>query len=130
MSWTDELSLSDVWSGAKSVATSAVDLWKDYNTTNLDLQKINASSAVQMAQINAAQTQAQTQAQLQAMQSNYQLRMAQGQLNNASLYANNGLDMQLQNMGTILNNGLGGNNLMMWLTVAGLVIAALQYVKK
>lgn len=130
MSWFDELSFNDISSSVKSVAGSAVDLWKDYNAANLDLYKFNATNAVQMAQINAAATNAQTQAQLQAMQSNYQLKLAQGQLNNASLYANNGLDMQLGNMNTILGRSAGTSSLMTWLAVAGVVLAVMQYVKK
>jgi hypothetical protein len=130
MSWIDDIGLSDALSTAKSAATDVMGLYKDYNASTFDMKNQQLQTDIQLANLNNAKIQLNTQSQLQQMQSQYQLKMAQGQLNNASFYAGSGLDMTPGNMNTILGRSTGSNSLMMWLTVAGIGIAVLQYLKK
>lgn len=81
--------------------------------------------------LDLARVQSDTQAKIATLQAQAQLANAQRQaLNTANGYGYPNLDQSLANMGTILSNQGGASNLMLWLTVAGVAIAVLQFMKK
>ena len=65
------------------------------------------------------------------MQSDWARRMGvQMPVNASDLYGSNNITTTLANMQRSLANSLGGNNTMLYLTIAGIVLAYLQYAKK
>lgn len=139
-------SLPDGWSlteGLKSIATTATELFGagmglvsavdnfQYQREARSLDLLNKTSALDLertftgAKIDIAKTQATTAAEIARYN-------AIGQLNQAKA----GAAYSDYNLSTIMGNinariaGLGGNNtLMIWLAVAGVGIAAMQYFK-
>jgi hypothetical protein len=138
--------LQDGWSlteGLKSAATTATQLFSagmglvsavdnfQYQREARSLDLLNRSSALDLertftgAKIDIAKTQAQTAAEVARYQSQAQVSQARAVAANSDY-----------NLATVMGNinariaGLGGNNqLMLWLAVAGVGIAALQFFK-
>lgn len=115
----------------------------DSSSTNvLDLVKAGAGFLGETAKtyltiqqqsnaLDLARVQSDTGAKIATLQAQAQLANAQRQaLNTANGYGYPNLDQSLANMGTILSNQGGTSNLMLWLTVAGVAIAVLQFMKK
>lgn len=121
MDWID--GIKDALNGAGNIAKDALGIWKDYASTDLQLTE-------QKAAIDIAKTQADTQKQMQELQAQYQLKIAQQQLANASIWDANGLATSMGNMQRLVAGNGGQNSIMLYLTVAGLAIAWLTYVKR
>lgn len=121
MDWID--GIKDALNGAGNIAKDTLAIWKDYASTDLELTE-------QKAAIDIAKTQADTQKQMQALQAQYQLKIAQQQLANASIWDANGLATSMGNMQRLVAGNGGQNSIMLYLTVAGLALAWLTYVKR
>lgn len=115
----------------------------DSSSTNvLDLVKAGAGFLGETAKtyltiqqqgnaLDLSRVQSDTQMQIAKLQAQAQLASAQrGAMLTANGYGYPNLDQSLANLGTIIGNGNGSNQIMLWLTVAGLVIAVLQFKKK
>ena len=121
MDFSNLPSLSDIYSGTSNL----MNVWNDAQDRALKtkLADLNGQYQVQSQQL--------------------QLDLAKAQGNNALRYANAGfsnpfgfssntgnIDQSLSNLGTMFNASNGTNNMMMYLTMAGVLLALFQLVKK
>lgn len=126
MSFFDDI--REFGSAIGDAASSTLDLYKSFQSAELGYQSAQLNQQMSLAQINAMKTKSQTDAQIAQIQAQSQL--AQAQTMSRFWTGLNGTDQSMANIQTMFGRATQGNNLMMWLTVAGLVLAAMQYMKK
>jgi hypothetical protein len=117
--------LGDLGSGIKGALTTAADLWGSYNRTELQMAQTKAAVDIAKIQANGAQQTALAQAQWQAQMARYGIfNTGADSFNSANITASLG-NMQR----TIMGQQDPMQRLMLWLTVAGLALAFMQYKK-
>ena len=123
MSWADDIGLTDVSSAIKSVATDTLSIYGDYNKTQNQIALMDAQRQIALANLGAATTQAQSQASIEQLRAQYAIRAAQaGNFSTA--------DVLNSNIAGMVSRAGGSNQLMLWLAIAGLGVAVLQYLRK
>lgn len=135
MSWLDLGDAVDIFTSGVTkvvdVAGKVADAKFSWQTRQLD-QKLKTSQIMQSEQqIKLNNFMATNQVEIAKVNAQAQLKRAQDAAANPGLYdllqAN--MSTGLGNIQTTLNGQSGGNNIMLWLTLAGVGFAALQYMK-
>lgn len=134
MSWLDLGDAVDVFASGVGkvvdVAGKVADAKFSWQTRQLDA-KLKTSQLMQAnQQINLQNFMATNQVEIAKVQAQAQLKRAQDAANNGYfdlLQAN--MQTGIGNLQSTLNGQGGGTNIMLWLTVAGVGFAALQYMK-
>jgi hypothetical protein len=126
-------SLSDAFSGIQAIGSGAIDLTKSLAGAYMGIQQQALTVQSQQAAIDIAKVNAANNQKINLMQADYQLRNAQLMTNSgANLYSSSGISQAIGNMQTMAAQALNGNggSTMLLLTIAGVVLAYLQYAKR
>lgn len=101
-----------------------------FQNAKLDLAQKKASIANELAQASIQKTYADTSVQLAKIQAQNALKSAQQDPNSLAGWSVDNINNALANLNARMTASSSGNNIMLWLTVAGVGFAALQYFKR
>lgn len=137
MSFMEDLGLDGFLGDVKDVAKSVTDIYGTFWGADQQLQQAKYQQDLQALELELkrqnltlAKDSATQNAELQKLYAQYQLTNAQRQLTGASLFGANGFDVGMGNINNTLAAGSRYNSIMLWLTVAGIGLAVLQYAKR
>lgn len=121
MGWIEDSGIADLLSGVKDVAKSGLEMYGDYAKINNTFATAEAQNQIALQQVQTASAIANSRLKTEQLKAQYQLANAQ------AIY---GSDVGLSNIGNIISRGNKSDNLMIWISVGGLIIAFLQYLRK